>query len=421
MEEDVFLNRAWRWLQSQPMACLLDSAGTIGERSETSYLSGPITRTIVDWGDRLESVERQRSSTITAIDLEAALRDVEQNTHGAVFSLVCYEGLNPWVKPSIPHPVWQGPRVIWAFTPEYWTYNRRRKTLTGPKMPDESAQTSPVGTEPDAIGWRDTQTEYEEKIRHIQLDIREGEYYQANLSQRFVGLFAETPQNIYMRLRQLNPSPYMGVFRWHGNWVLSGSPELLVSRRGSTLASRPIAGTRPRGQNPQDDQALRLELNSDSKEQAEHLMLVDLIRNDLGRIATPGGVNVPEYAVIESYSHVHHLVSQVTAMLAADKTNMDVLRSMFPGGTITGTPKIACMQALAKLEGEARGPYTGSMGIIRPGGAMDFNILIRTLIQRGSYVCFHGGGGIVADSQPTAEYAETLHKMKALMLALGMD
>ncbi len=417
--ESEFNEFALRTLQQHQHAVWLDSAGPISAQAGKSYLSGPVVAIIEDWGDRQTLVMEDSSYEID--NVTEILVAVECHAKkAAVFSLLTYEGLNSWVKPSQAHPLWNGPLVLWFVAESFWTYDRTSAKCSGPEHSNNGLACVTKAVPVKHTGWRDNRDSYIEKIELIKADIYEGAYYQANLSQRFVGECDILPLDLYMKLRQLNPSPYMGVFRWDDHWILSGSPELLVSRRGDELATRPIAGTRPRFDDLTEDQNSINELETSEKEQAEHLMLVDLARNDLGRIATSGSVRVDEFRTVESYSHVHHLVSHVLAQRRKGVQNLEILRAMFPCGTITGAPKIACMQALVKLEQEARGPYTGSIGIIRPHGDMDFNILIRTIIYHQNRVCLHGGGGIVADSDPICEYEETLHKMQAMIEAMQM-
>lgn len=428
MAEADFLEEARRVLAHQPLACFLDSAGPTGERSGRMLLSGPVTAVIVedDNGVRYRDRDRGPWTPLEPASWRTWLGDFRQGgwdeAGPALFPLLTYEAHNPWGRPLRPHPLWQGPAAVWLLTECTWHYDRGSETLSYREPLGPGLHSFPwAQTAETALGWRESEREYHQKINLVQKDIYEGNYYQANLSQRFLGHTAKPPLSIYQELRQRNPSPFMGVFRLADLWVISGSPERLFSLDGDRLSARPIAGTRPRHPESGQDARFRRELVDSPKERAEHLMLVDLIRNDLGRVAAPGTVQVEEFSVVESYSHVHHLVSQVSARLAEEKSLMDVIESMFPGGTITGAPKIACIRSLTQLEGEARGPYTGSMGYVNGMGRADFNILIRTLIQRNHRVCFHGGGGIVADSACAAEYMETRYKCMALMEALGIE
>jgi anthranilate synthase component 1 len=201
--------------------------------------------------------------------------------------------------------------------------------------------------------------------------------------------------------------------------VISSSPERLVSARDGTVSTRPIAGTHPRGETEETDAALSRQLLAHPKERAEHVMLIDLERNDLGRVCRPGTVKVSELMALETYSHVHHIVSEVQGELQAGKGPADIIRAVFPGGTITGCPKVRCMEIIQELEHQPRGAYTGSMGYINRDGSMELNILIRTLVQHDNRLLFRAGGGIVADSEPERELAETRAKAKGMLRAIG--
>jgi anthranilate/para-aminobenzoate synthase component I len=268
-----------------------------------------------------------------------------------------------------------------------------------------------------------TQSEFENAVQRVKEYIASGDVYQANLSVSRVFETTCTPWDTYLRLREINPSPWMG-FADFGDWqVVSGSPELLVEvgegDEGRVVRTRPIAGTRKKTGDPDKDSKMRAELSLDEKEQAEHMMLVDLARNDVGRIAEYGSLEVAELAVVEEYSHVFHLVSEVRARLRPGTSNADVLHAMFPCGTITGVPKIRAMEVIAELEPAARGGYTGALGWMGPAG-MQFNILIRSAIFRGDRVGVQAGAGIVWDSIPDREWHESLRKAEATLVALGL-
>ncbi|GFN33812.1 anthranilate synthase component I family protein [Paenibacillus xylaniclasticus] len=261
---------------------------------------------------------------------------------------------------------------------------------------------------------------YEHAVQRIQQYIGAGDVFQVNLSLRRSKQVALTAEELYEWLRLVNPSPYMGFLRCPDFQLVSGSPELLVELRDGKLATRPIAGTRRRGRSDEEDAAMEQELRTSEKELAEHIMLVDLERNDLGRIARFGTVKVEELMVIERYSHVMHLVSQVEGELAEGKDAFDVIAATFPGGTITGAPKIRTMEIIEELEPTRRGPYTGSLGWIDYSGNMEFNILIRTMTVRDGVVHIQAGAGIVIDSIPEREYYESLSKSKALWKAVQL-
>jgi 4-amino-4-deoxychorismate synthase (2-amino-4-deoxychorismate-forming) component I len=250
-----------------------------------------------------------------------------------------------------------------------------------------------------------------------------GDIYQANLSRGWRATLRAgvQPHHVYRRLRETNPGPFSGVARLDGIDVISSSPERLVSVSDGVVTTRPIAGTRPRGADPAADLALARELHAHPKERAEHVMLIDLERNDLGRVCEAGSVRVDEFMTIESYSHVHHIVSNVRGRLRADVTPGNVLAAVFPGGTITGCPKIRCMEIIAELEGAARGAYTGSLGYLNRDGTMDMNILIRTLQVSGLELTVRAGAGIVADSIPERELEETRAKARGVLRAVGVE
>jgi anthranilate synthase component 1 len=257
--------------------------------------------------------------------------------------------------------------------------------------------------------------------------IAAGDIYQANLSRQWQAVTRTSLDSIaiYRALRSTNPSPFAAMLR-HGDFsLMSSSPERLVSVRDGLVATRPIAGTRPRGATPEDDAALIQSLLQNEKERAEHVMLIDLERNDLGRVCEGGSVEVDEYMAVETYKHVHHIVSNVRGRLRTDLSPVQVIRALFPGGTITGCPKVRCMQIIAELEATARGSYTGSIGYLNRDGSCDLNILIRTLSAvsggRRPTVTFRAGAGIVADSVPAQELAETRAKAEGMLRALRRD
>ncbi len=272
-----------------------------------------------------------------------------------------------------------------------------------------------------------SQTDYEAAVRQAQRHIRAGDIFQANLSLRFSTRTAADSWSIYERLQHINPSPFASYWRTPWGSVISCSPERLVSLQGTRAETRPIAGTRSRGITDQQDQHLAQELRNNPKERAEHVMLVDLERNDLGRVCTWGTVQVDELMSLEPYSHVMHLVSNVIGTLAPDRTAVDLIRAVFPGGTITGCPKVRCMEIIEALEPVRRNLFYGSCGYLDHRGCLDLNILIRTLLwvpgQAGAQPQVWGqvGAGIVADSQPTQEWQESLQKAKAQLLAIGTD
>ncbi len=265
-----------------------------------------------------------------------------------------------------------------------------------------------------------TRDAYEASVRRALEYIEAGDVYQVNLSQSFQAACLADPFDVYLGLRAQSPAPFGAYLRYPGYDVLSSSPErfLRYDPRDRTIETRPIKGTRPRGGCPETDAALARELLASDKDRAENVMIVDLERNDLGRVAETGSVTVDGLCELETYATVHHLTSAVRARLRQDRDVVDLLRAAFPGGSITGAPKIRAMEIIDELEPAERGVYTGAIGYLGFGGAMDLNIAIRTMVVKDGQASFQVGGGIVADSQPALEYEETLHKGAAMARVL---
>jgi len=264
-----------------------------------------------------------------------------------------------------------------------------------------------------------TQDRFESMVRRCKEYIAAGDIYQANLSQRFSAPAGGLdPLRLYEILREVNPSPFAAYAEFGDITIVSSSPERLVRLNGRVADTRPIAGTRRRGRDFDETAALTIELLTNEKEQAEHIMLLDLERNDLGKVCSYGTVVVDELMVVEDYSHVIHIVSNVRGELAEGRDGFDLIRAVFPGGTITGVPKVRCMEIIDELEPVARGPYTGSLGYIANTGDLDLNIIIRTFVVKDGVAYVQTGAGIVADSDPSREYAETLAKAEGLAKAL---
>lgn len=286
-----------------------------------------------------------------------------------------------------------------------------------------AALAAPVWSAPSALVEDDPQA-FLDGVGRILQYLAAGDVFQVNLSRGWRARFDAPldPAALYARLRHCNPAPFAGLFRHQGVAVVSASPERLVSVRDGIAQTRPIAGTRARLEGDEDAARIR-ELVGHPKERAEHVMLIDLERNDLGRVCTPGSVEVDELMTVESYAHVHHIVSNVRGQLRAEVTPGQVIAATFPGGTITGCPKVRCMQIIAELEQAARGAYTGAFGWLGRDGDLDLNILIRSarLVDEagGSTLCLRTGAGIVIDSHPGAELAETRAKARGMLAALG--
>jgi anthranilate synthase component 1 len=267
----------------------------------------------------------------------------------------------------------------------------------------------------------ENESQYLQSIDKVKQYIVDGDVFQVNLSRlwKIENIKDKVSAvNLYQKLRETNPAPFSGIAAHNNFTIISSSPERLIKVTNGLAETRPIAGTRHREHDKEKDAALKEELIAHPKERAEHIMLIDLERNDLGRICTPGTIKVDELMVLESYAHVHHIVSNVRGQLKDGILPGDVIKAVFPGGTITGCPKVRCMEIISELEHEARGAYTGSMGYLNHNGDMDINILIRTITLENNTLSFRAGAGLVADSVAQAELEETRHKARGLLLAL---
>jgi para-aminobenzoate synthetase component 1 len=259
---------------------------------------------------------------------------------------------------------------------------------------------------------------YESAVRKVVDYIRAGDCFQVNLSQRLLAPIREHPLEVYGRLRKLNPAPFAAYFDLDDFQILSASPERFLRLSNGEVETRPIKGTRPRGNTVAEEAALILDLSNNPKDRAENVMIVDLMRNDLGKVCEYGSVRVPQVCEVETFQFVHHLVSTVRGRLRPEVGPLDLIAATFPGGSVTGAPKVRAMEIIAELEPSARGPYCGCLGWIGFDGSADMNILIRTMTAGRGWVQFPVGGGIVADSEPSREYEETLHKAAGLLQAL---
>ena len=282
-----------------------------------------------------------------------------------------------------------------------------------------------VDVKPSKVKSNHTQGTYEDMVRAAKENILAGDIFQVVLSQRFTRETNVEPFDVYRAVRRLNPSPYMFFFDFgtvdgEPLYLCGSSPEMFVRLEGRTASLRPIAGTRPRGKDNAADDALAQELLADPKERAEHVMLVDLGRNDLGRVCEYGTVRVSDFFTVEKYSHVMHIVSHVEGKLKPELTAFDLVRAAFPAGTVSGAPKVRAMEIIADLEPDARGAYAGMVGYFGFDGAMDTCLAIRTMVGRGDTVSVQAGAGIVADSNPTSEFQETVNKASAMLRAIDV-
>ena len=309
-------------------------------------------------------------------------------------------------------------RATGTGTPRFQT----RKSSTAPIVePHELCPQHPLADFPGVTSNFD-RAGYEAAVRRAVEYVHAGDCFQVNLSQRLLAPLREHPLELYGRLRQLNPAPFAAYFDLGDFQILSASPErfLRVYPDGE-VETRPIKGTRPRGRTPEEDAALIRDLATSAKDRAENVMIVDLLRNDIGKVCEYGSVRVPRVCEVETFRYVHHLVSEVRGKLRPEFGPLDLLAAAFPGGSVTGAPKVRAMEIIAELEPTARGPYCGCLGWIGFDGAMDTNILIRTFTAGRGWVQFPVGGGIVAESDPAREYEETLHKAAGLLRALNAD
>lgn len=285
-----------------------------------------------------------------------------------------------------------------------------------PLRPAELAHVGAVTVPPGNF----TREAFERLVDDSKEFIRAGDIFQIVLSQRFSRPYAKSPLDLYRALRTVNPSPYMFILETGDFALVGASPEVHVRLTGRTAEIRPIAGTRPRGKTADEDGALEKDLLADEKEKAEHLMLVDLARNDIGRVCDFGSVAVREFMTIERYSHVMHIVSQVEGQLAPNRSAFDLMRATFPAGTVSGAPKVRAMQLIAQMEGVQRGSYAGALGYFSYNGNLDSCITLRTALIKDGTIHIQAGAGIVADSSPSAEYQETVNKASALFKAIDL-
>ena len=290
--------------------------------------------------------------------------------------------------------------------------------LNQPIMPSHYVKPSPHPDNGGRLTSNFSREAFEESILKIKQYITEGEAIQVVLSQRLAQPTGVAPFDIYRALRTINPSPYMYFLDLDGFYIIGASPEILVRVEDGIVMTRPLAGTRPRGKDPTEDTALEQELKGDEKERAEHIMLVDLGRNDIGRVSQPGSVEVSDLMEVERYSHVMHLVTHVQGRLRPDLDAFDALRACFPAGTVSGAPKIRAMQIIAELEPERRGVYAGAVGYLSFSGNMDMAIAIRTMVVKDDIAYTQAGCGVVYDSIPEREYEESMNKARALLKAI---
>ncbi len=376
-----------------------------------------------DWGAKLERVPRTRYADGAIPDVMLGVYDwVIAWDHGARQAWIIATGLPAQGRARVERAarrlafVRERLAVRRAGGQAVASHGTDRSTVRRPDRPP--APSYPV---PDVPGLRSnfTRAGYLDAVARVIEYVRAGDIFQANLSQRFQAPLTGTPLDLYDRLRGRNPAPFSAYLDCGEFVVASSSPERFLRVEEGRVEARPIKGTRPRGAEPEEDAALAVALAESEKDRAENVMIVDLVRNDLSRVCRPGSVRAPELFTVEQYATVQHLVSTVVGDLEPGHDALDLLRAAFPGGSVTGAPKVRAMQIIAELEPTPRGVYCGAIGYWSVTGALDTSIAIRTCLVRGADVCFHAGGGIVADSDPAAEYAETLAKARGVIAALA--
>ncbi len=435
------LDQALLALRDRPGLVALDSAG--GQPARHSWVAwDPVAR-----AEGLHSLDDFEAWVQRQVPLSAPA-DLPGPFQGGFLGALSYDLGAAEEALELPGEPWQWPLVLGGWYTEFLVFDHStqrafvvtaRKGAWEARLDEYTALLANQGTaQPFGVGALTRHTSPQEHRRRIQVareEIAAGDYYQVNLAHRFTAPMQGDPLDLYLRLRRSNAAPYAGFLRFPEGACLSSSPELLLAWDGETAHTRPIKGTTARLADPNEDQRAQEQLVNSEKDRAELAMIVDLERNDLGKIAEPGSVQVPAFPELESYARVHHLVATVRAKPRPGTTAFDLLRALFPGGSITGAPKLASMEAIARLEGEGRGLFTGALGFLDSRGHLCFNILIRTVLwrpeaatsqgrpwasglQRGE-LSFRVGGGITFASDAQEEDLETLHKARGMTDAWG--
>lgn len=426
-------------LQERPYPCLLDSTGAASRLGRRSYVASDPFLLVEAKGDRARlrwlREGREEIWSGNPFDLLAELLR-ERKAAAGPFPLAC-GGAVGYLGYDLLHQVERIPRravddvalpdLFFGFYDAVAAFDHREGTATlalASGAPGElrdlweglaPAHLAPAPARAGALSCNFTPEGYRAAVGRVRELIAAGDVYQVNLSQRFSVPYAGAPLEFYRRLRAASPAPFGACLFPDGAAVLSNSPERYLLLDGDRIETRPIKGTRPRGRTPEEDRRLAEELAASVKDRAEHVMIVDLERNDLGRVCAYQSVHVPEFEVVESYANVHHLVSTVAGRVHPSKSAVDCIRNSFPGGSITGAPKVRAMEVIEELEPTARGVYCGSIGYIDFSGRADLSIAIRTAILKEGTLYFQAGGGIVHDSDPEEEYQETLVKAQAFL------
>ncbi|MEM4035847.1 MAG: chorismate-binding protein [Fervidicoccaceae archaeon] len=393
--------------EGEELVALLESGPGYHERSRYTIVAWGGEERVVEWGE----------------DLRGELEDLRRSVGDGKIAIgyLSYEAavsVEEILEEALPRPDWP---LAEFFEPEgFAMYDR---ALGKVRFVGETPRARPLEEDPgfevvERIGGTRIES-FLDWVRGALSDIERGEVLQVVLSRREDYAFRGCPMTLYERLAELNPSPYMYALRFGDRWILGTSPELLVKVEGGEVETHPIAGTRPRGKTPEEDLRLEEELVASAKDRAEHVMLVDLARNDLGKVCRRGTVRVRGLYAVEKYQSVQHLVSRVSGILEAGLTVVDALLATFPAGTVTGAPKVRAMELIASYEREPRGPYAGAVGFLHGGGG-EFAITIRSAFVRESSIRIQAGAGIVYDSRPELELAETEHKLESLKRAMGI-
>ena len=393
------------------LAAVLDGERLVRGACDVPYPCGAIGWLSYDVARELESVP------------ESAVRDRELPR----LQVATYDRIAAWERPAdgdvrlciTACPEIENPDDADALTETYrFAREHARQLAREATAGDPAVGPPPVETDSAHFQSDCTRGEFAERVRRVKAYVRDGDTFQANVSQRLCAPAAVHPVEAFDALRNVNPAPYSALLEFPGVDLVSASPELLLDRDGDRLLTEPIAGTRPRGVTDEEDKRLEAQLLADEKERAEHAMLVDLERNDLGKVSEYGSVDVSEYRRVDRYSEVMHLVSEVEGRLREGCDLTDAIAAVFPGGTITGAPKPRTMEIIDEVEATRRGPYTGSIGIFGFDDRATLNIVIRTLVRYAEEYHLRVGAGIVHDSDPEREYAETLDKGRALVNAI---
>jgi para-aminobenzoate synthetase component 1 len=445
-------------LEKRPYAFWLDSAAGPLDTTRWSFLGAEPLAVMETWGGESSFISSDSIFTRERDPLDALASFLNHYAIppqpelppfiGGAVGWLSYDLARQWEKlPSIALNDTRLPDMKWAFYPTLYAYDHRNRRMWRISREDlkDMIHHGGHGARGDTpLEWPEKQTKrkrslcsFVEKIKENSLTkdayfealskvkeyIAAGDIYQANLTQRFVRPYCDDPAELYLRLREVNPAPFAAYLGFEDVHVMSASPERFLSYDAThrRVETRPIKGTRPRSPDPMEDRRRADELLHSEKDRAENLMIVDVHRNDLGRVCEIGSVTVPSLWGLESYATVHHLVSVVQGRLASDRTPFDLLRAAFPAGSITGAPKLRAMEIIEALEPVRRGIYTGSIGYIGWDGSMDLSVAIRTLVAQNGWVHYGVGGGIVADSDAEPEYQETLDKAKGLELALRKE